>query len=198
MTGTALAVLRPRRNRRRGQLGRAALCVGLVLVGACGWWSSEEVHVTVAPQVPEGEWHPIVNEVVADAEVTNAELTATYEKYVECMEAAGVEGAYAFDVDRIGISMPRSYGFRGEPPESDRAERVEANCYARIIGPVEGLYEDPLSWPERKAAQRESVLECLVEIDPAYSTVPDSDPLTFESPVYEEALQRRTKKFSSA
>lgn len=179
-----------RRSRGRYLSGVVSLGVGLVLAGCTWGLGSEAVHVTAAGEVPEGEWHPIVAEVIADGEVTNVELTATYETYVECMEAAGMVGAYAYDVDRMGISMPRSYGLPGEGPESDRSERVEANCYARTIGPVEPLYEDPLPWPQRSAARRESIFECLVQIDPAYSTVPNSDPLNFESPIYEEALQQ--------
>ncbi len=172
------------------QRGGFALLLSLLL-GACGWVSgpNQAGPVTTGLEVPEEAWHPIVAEMIADGEVTSAELAVAYETYIECMEAAGMVGKYTYDVEVIGTGVPKVYNIPGDGPGGELTDRVEKGCYARIVAPVEGLYTDPLTWPEREAVQRESTIDCLAEVDPL-SSIPDSVSLnSYDSPIYDEALR---------
>ena len=181
----------------RGRASRlfrpAALALaGVMSLGACGWTSepAQPVRVTAAVELPNAGDHPLVAGWIADGEVTADELTEAYGAYIDCLEAAGMEGKYTYDVGRMGPGVAMEYNMPGDGPDGGLTDRVERHCQAQYVTPVERLYTDPLAWEDREDARRQTTIECLIQVDPTLSAIPDSDSLTtLDSPLYEQTIR---------
>lgn len=169
-----------------------ALVAAALVLGACELAPApdNQVRITAAIELPDAAEHPLVAGWIADGEVTGEELTEAYGAFIDCLEAAGMVGRYVYDVERMGIGVPMHYNMPGDGPEGRLTDNVEKHCHAQYVTPVEGLYVDPLVWEEREAVRRLATIECLAEVDPTLSSVPDSESLSpVDSPLYDQAIR---------
>ena len=163
---------RPRPYQRK--LG--ALVVVATLLTGCTLdrGGDDQIVTATRPEVPA---HPLDQQMLADGEVTTVELNEAFRTYIGCMEDAGMVGRYAYDAERLGHNWTMEYNMPGDGPEGSLTDAIESRCYGRFVSPLEGHFDDPVSRSDRELQRRQSTIDCLVEVDPAFSTIPPDLPV---------------------
>lgn len=141
-------------GQRRGTLlGASALAVAFMTgcaaqaAEASAPWSAQ---IAEAYEQFESDF---IREVLSDGVIDTAEAREARDRYLSCMQDAGIPVALWEDGDHWGTSMPREL--------TEAEEGIEFQCWLDWDGPISGLYTNITQNPE--AVDRDELIAaCLI------------------------------------
>ena len=150
---------------------------------------------TLPPPVQGGH----IDEVLADGAVTASELEQSYLLYIECLEAAGGHGKFAFDLS-VGSGIAMEWSVKGDDAEGTKSDQLRSSCTARFLQGLEAAYDEdhPMGAAENEKI-RQRILSCLTAAFPdrTRNLGPDSTAEEIYA-VAEEIQSNRTEGGSDA
>jgi hypothetical protein len=129
----------------------------------------QPIDATIPAATLPGEDGGTVDDVVADDTVTVEELTASYERYIECLAEGGGSGRYAHDIElRTGLVVEWNVDDvdGGDAGAVDR-DVLGASCSRRYLGDLTRRFE--LANPpadDLADRQRASIAKCIQAVSP--------------------------------
>ena len=125
----------------------------------------QPIEATIPSDTLPGEDTSAVDEALADDTVTAEELTASFERYIECLTDGGGAGRYAYDIElRTGLVVDWT---DGDTVDVDR-DLLNASCSRRYLGDLTRRFERANPPAAGLAGrQRASIAACVEAVSPA-------------------------------
>lgn len=174
--------------RRRPQAVALALLVLAVAMPACSDDTGNEVEPdqpvtattsdivvepTLAIDLNTSADPEFIDDVLADDEVSAAELEDGYQRFIACLADGGAAGIYAYDIG-LHVGLAADWSLARETADANDAASLEASCARDFLGDLIARYDEANPAPPDLAQhQRDNVVACVSAVNP---TVADAIP----------------------